>query len=80
MTASRYSGRAILALFGLLFLVAVARVLVSGMAFSDSTTLRQAGELRHLAIGAAAASRYLRETEYAAILGSEFASCRQRTR
>jgi endo-1,4-beta-xylanase len=72
MKASRYSGRAILAVFVLLFLVAVACVLLSGMASSDSTTLRQTGELRHLTIGAAAASRYLREPEYAAILGSEF--------
>ena len=35
-------------------------------------TLRQAAESRHILIGAAAASRYLDEAEYSAILGSEF--------
>jgi endo-1,4-beta-xylanase len=35
-------------------------------------TLRQAAEARHILIGAAAASRYLGETEYTNILGSEF--------
>lgn len=72
MRASRHPGRAILAVFPLLFLVAVACVVVSAVASTDSTTLRQAGELRHVTIGAAAASRYLSEPEYAAILGSEF--------
>jgi endo-1,4-beta-xylanase len=37
-----------------------------------ATTLRQAGEAHHILIGAAAASRYLGETEYTNILGSEF--------
>jgi endo-1,4-beta-xylanase len=37
-----------------------------------SATLRQAGEAHHILIGAAAASRYLGETEYTNILGSEF--------
>jgi endo-1,4-beta-xylanase len=72
MKASLHPGRAILAVFLLLFLVAVACVVVSSAVFSASTTLRQAGELRHITIGAAAASRYLSEPEYAAILGSEF--------
>ena len=72
MRASRHTGRAILAVFPLLFLVAVACVAVSAVASTGSTTLRQAGELRHVTIGAAAASRYLSEPEYAAILGSEF--------
>ena len=72
MKASRHPGRAILAVFPLLFLVAVACVAVSAVASTGSTTLRQAGELRHVTIGAAAASRYLSEPEYAAILGSEF--------
>jgi len=72
MRASRHPGRAILAVFPLWFLVAVACVVVSAVASTDSTTLRQAGELRHVTIGAAAASRYLSEPEYAAILGSEF--------
>lgn len=66
------SRRAILAVFLLLLLVAVAWVVVSAVASSDSTTLRQTGERRHITIGAAAASRYLSEPEYAAILGSEF--------
>jgi endo-1,4-beta-xylanase len=35
-------------------------------------TLGQAGQGRHIAIGAAAASAYLAEAEYSAILGSEF--------
>jgi len=35
-------------------------------------TLRQAAESRHITIGAAAASRYLAEADYSAILGSEF--------
>ena len=37
-------------------------------------TLRQAAEARHITIGAAAASVYLGEAEYSAILGSEFSS------
>jgi len=37
-----------------------------------AATLRQAAEARHITIGAAAASRYLTEAEYSAILGSEF--------
>jgi endo-1,4-beta-xylanase len=35
-------------------------------------TLRQAGEARHILIGAAAASAFLAEADYSAILGSEF--------
>lgn len=35
-------------------------------------TLGQAGEGRHITIGAAAASAYLAEAEYSAVLGSEF--------
>jgi endo-1,4-beta-xylanase len=35
-------------------------------------TLREAGEIRHITIGAAAASRHLAEAEYGAILGTEF--------
>ncbi|MGC1650560.1 MAG: endo-1,4-beta-xylanase [Candidatus Sulfotelmatobacter sp.] len=35
-------------------------------------TLRQASEGRHIMIGAAAASRFLAEADYSAILGSEF--------
>ena len=66
------SGRAILTVVVLSFLAAVAGVLVSAVDSSDSTTLRQTGVLRHITIGAAAASRYLSEPEYAAILGSEF--------
>ena len=38
----------------------------------EAGTLRQAGEARHILIGAAAASRYLDEADYAAVLGSEF--------
>jgi endo-1,4-beta-xylanase len=37
-----------------------------------SQTLRQAAEARHVLIGAAAASNYLGEADYSAILGSEF--------
>ncbi len=37
-----------------------------------ATTLRQAGEARHLTIGTAAAASHLAESDYAAILGSEF--------
>jgi len=62
-------------------------VLICGLAFqsgpaslkaqTDATppaaaTLRQAGEARHIKIGAAAASGYLAEPDYSAILGSEF--------
>jgi len=39
---------------------------------SSDATLRQAGEARHIYIGTAAASRFLEEADYAAILGSEF--------
>jgi endo-1,4-beta-xylanase len=35
-------------------------------------TLRQAGDARHIFIGAAAASAFLGEADYSAILGSEF--------
>ena len=38
----------------------------------DSGTLRQAAESRHTLIGAAAASKFLGEADYAVILGSEF--------
>ncbi len=38
----------------------------------SAETLRQAAETRQITIGAAAASRYLAEAEYSAILGSEF--------
>ncbi|HEY6372048.1 MAG TPA: endo-1,4-beta-xylanase [Candidatus Sulfotelmatobacter sp.] len=38
----------------------------------SAATLRQAAESRHITIGAAAASRYLAEADYSAILGSEF--------
>jgi endo-1,4-beta-xylanase len=41
-------------------------------ALPPAGTLRQAAEARHITIGAAAASRYLTEAEYSAILGSEF--------
>src|ERR1700733_3812360 len=61
-------------------------VLICGLAFqsgpaslkaqTDATppaaALRQAGEARHIKIGAAAASGYLAEPDYSAILGSEF--------
>lgn len=36
------------------------------------TTLRQAGEAHHIVIGAAAASPFLREADYSAVLGAEF--------
>ncbi len=39
---------------------------------SESGTLRAAAEARHINIGAAAASAYLGEAEYSAILGAEF--------
>ncbi len=39
---------------------------------SNSSTLRQAGESRHILVGTAAASHLLRESDYAHILGSEF--------
>jgi len=39
---------------------------------SPDTTLRQAAAAHHITIGAAAASKYLAEADYAAILGSEF--------
>jgi endo-1,4-beta-xylanase len=39
---------------------------------SPDSTLRQTAEAHHITIGAAAASRYLAEADYAAILGSEF--------
>ena len=39
---------------------------------SEAGTLRQAAEARHILIGAAAASRYLEEADYASVLGSEF--------
>jgi endo-1,4-beta-xylanase len=39
---------------------------------SSASTLRKAAESHHVRIGAAAASAYLAEAEYAAILGSEF--------
>jgi endo-1,4-beta-xylanase len=42
------------------------------IAQSPSGTLRQAADGRHVIIGAAAASRFLDEAEYSAILGSEF--------
>src|SRR5271165_7165693 len=35
-------------------------------------TLRQAGDARHVTIGAAAASAHLAEADYSSILGSEF--------
>jgi endo-1,4-beta-xylanase len=38
----------------------------------EAGTLRQAGEAHHILIGAAAASKYLGETDYATVLGSEF--------
>jgi endo-1,4-beta-xylanase len=37
-----------------------------------TTTLREAGEQRHILIGTAAASRFLSEAEYSNVLGSEF--------
>ncbi len=39
---------------------------------SSALTLRQVAEARHITIGAAAASAYLSEADYSAILGSEF--------
>lgn len=39
---------------------------------ASSTTLRQVADARHILIGAAAASRFLSEPDYAAILGTEF--------
>lgn len=39
---------------------------------APTQTLRQAAEARHILIGAAAASHYLGEADYSAILGSEF--------
>jgi endo-1,4-beta-xylanase len=39
---------------------------------SAAGTLRQVAEARHIVIGAAAASAYLAEADYSAILGSEF--------
>jgi hypothetical protein len=69
MKAWLHSGRAILAVFALLFLAAVACVLAPGVAACDSTALRRTGELRYIPIGAAAASRYRSEPEYAAIFG-----------
>ncbi len=41
-------------------------------AMPASGTLRQVAEARHIMLGAAAASAYLAEADYAAILGSEF--------
>jgi hypothetical protein len=72
MKALLHSGRAILTVFALLFLAAVACVLAPGVASSDATAPCRTGELRDITIGAAAASRYRSEPEYAAILGSEF--------
>src|SRR5579863_709531 len=37
-----------------------------------AATLRQAGDARHILVGAAAASRFLSEEDYSSILGSEF--------
>jgi endo-1,4-beta-xylanase len=39
---------------------------------SAAATLRQAGDARHITIGAAAASMHFKEADYGAILGSEF--------
>ncbi len=39
---------------------------------SSASTLRQAGDARHITIGAAAASQHFKEAGYGAILGSEF--------
>src|SRR5580658_1220738 len=39
---------------------------------APDATLRQAAAAHHITIGAAAASKYLAEADYAAILGSEF--------
>jgi len=44
----------------------------TGAAAPAAGALRQAGEARHITIGAAAASAHLAEPDYAAILGSEF--------
>jgi endo-1,4-beta-xylanase len=42
------------------------------IAAPEAGTLRQAADARHITVGAAAASAYLAEDDYAAILGSEF--------
>lgn len=52
-------------------LLGVASSFPSGAAPSTGT-LRQAAEARHITVGAAAASAYLTEADYSAILGSQF--------
>src|ERR1700728_77287 len=62
-------------LFGLAFQPSLASPKLTPQTHSTSLsagTLRQAGEVRHITIGAAAASAYLAEAEYSAVLGSEF--------
>ena len=73
-TLSGTSGAASLNCGGALrnvFLPGVASPFPSGTAPSTGT-LRQAAEGRHITVGAAAASAYLTEADYSAILGSEF--------
>jgi endo-1,4-beta-xylanase len=57
---------------GLLLAIAFAPGAASPQANPTATTLRQAGEARHINIGAAAASAFLAEADYSSILGSEF--------
>ena len=62
-------------LFGLAFQPGLALPKAKPQTHSTSLsagTLGQAGEGRHITIGAAAASAYLAEAEYSAVLGSEF--------
>jgi endo-1,4-beta-xylanase len=54
----------------LLFLFSIA--FHAGASQKPADTLRQAGEARHMLVGAAAASAHLAKPEYATILGSEF--------
>jgi endo-1,4-beta-xylanase len=57
---------------GIAVVLAGACLVFLAAAAPDSGTLRQVADARHITIGAAAASRYLSDPDYAAILGSEF--------
>jgi len=83
MTTSWFQGRTKADLVLFVWLRAVTAALLCGMVFRSSAaapetappaagTLRQAAETRHITFGAAAASAYLAEPDYAAILASEF--------
>jgi endo-1,4-beta-xylanase len=83
MTTSWFQGRTKADSVLFVWLRAVTAALLCGMVFRSSAaapetappaagTLRQAAETRHITFGAAAASAYLAEPDYAAILASEF--------